>query len=405
MEEKLKGIIELVEDSINTDYPDLAVEAMFNPDKRLELRKRILSDHKKILSEDTVDTILAEIVGLGYFEDLIRDEEITDIGWNGTDLWVETSQYKEKIVDVKMDERYIRRIIQRFANYAHQDFSEKNPILDTQLGNIRINAVHNVISTVGTTMSMRHARNRLVLTKENWHTFAKMSVYELFEDLFKVGINVVITGEVGTGKTELQKLLIGFVPDKEKLIMIEDTLETHLKDIYPEKDIISWLVPPGFSHTQMIKASLRNNPKYVVLSEARDAAIYEIHQSVLTGHKIILTAHAVDARAFIPRMIGMTKQEYDVDERTLEMELLKYYNIGVHIEKRLIDGKMHRYIDEVVEYTENGLLTLYKQVIIEGEDTIEIEESFGLLSQEMVDLLKNHNIHSKWNNQIPKKGG
>lgn len=395
--------IKFIEDAIDQEYPQLAVEAMFNQAKRDELKACLLKDYKKLSGKD-VDDALAELVGLGIFEELIKDELITDIGWNGTDLWIKTSQKKYLYNgEENIDDKYIKKIIQRFANYAHQDFSDKNPILNAQLGNIRINAVHQSISPSGVTMSMRHARSKLVLTDENWPQFANPEVYKLFEDIFKIGANVVITGEVGTGKTELQKLLIGLIPDDYKIMMLEDTPETHIKEIYPEKDVYSWLIPESVSHTQMIKETMRNDPDYVILSEARDQAIYEIHQSVLTGHKIILTAHAQDAHAFPARMIGMSKQGFNVDEKMLLQEIYEYYNIGIHVKKRVINHKTIRYLQEVVEYSKNGLKTLYRQRLVQskyGSEDYEFEESFAKLESSLVELTEEYGFKLRWNEKV-----
>ncbi|AMC92806.1 hypothetical protein AOC36_02040 [Erysipelothrix larvae] len=395
----------VIEDSINTDYPELSVKALFDKQARETLRINLIKDHKGRLSEDASHRILSEIVGLGFFEELIKDESITDIGYNGTDLWVKTSDTKRRMHHPDLNEAYILKIIQRFSNYVHQEFSEKSPILNAQLDNIRINAIHRKLSPTGTTMSMRHARNRLVLTHENWHQFAHDAVFDLLDLCLKIGINLVITGEVGTGKTELQKLLIGSIPDDFKLIMVEDTLETHLKDIYPDKDILSWLVAPGFSHTQFIKEALRNDPVYTVLSEARDHAIYEIHQSVLSGHKILLTAHSVNARAFIPRMIGMTKQKFHVDEASLKQEILRYYDFGIHLDKRTVHGKTLRFISEVVEYTDAGLQTLYSKDVTIDPQTQHLSETqqFYPLSDAMVDRLYKYGYSPQWNERIKER--
>lgn len=399
----IKAIMSTIDDSINKKYPALAVQALFDADARETLRKYILKDHKLVLSEEDSYKVISELVGLGYFDELVKDESVTDIGWNGTALWVKTSDDKKRIEHPDLNEAYILKVVQRFANFIHQDFSEKNPILNAQLGNIRINAMHRVVSPVGTTMSMRHARNRLVLTPENWHNTANIRLYHLLDLMVKIGVNLVITGTVGTGKTELQKLLIGSTEPETKIVMVEDTLETHLKDIYPEKDILSWLIAPGYSATDFVKQALRNDPTYNVLSEARDQVIYEIHQSVLSGHKILLTGHAENARAFVPRMIGMTKQGYDVDADALRDEILRYYDIGIHLKRRTINGKTYRFIAEVVEYTKEGLVTLYERKLYyypdaeNEEDRIVIKENFGRLSDDWVERLQEHGYTTDWN--------
>ncbi|MFP3355408.1 ATPase, T2SS/T4P/T4SS family, partial [Pseudoalteromonas sp. SIMBA_153] len=77
---------------------------------------------------------------------------------------------------------------------------------------------------------------RLALRKDNFDAFAPMDIFNLFEAIIASKSNVTISGPTGTGKTELQKLLLSHVPYKEKVIMIEDTPESHVKILYPEKN-------------------------------------------------------------------------------------------------------------------------------------------------------------------------
>jgi len=180
-----------------------------------------------------------------------------------------------------------------------------------------VNAVHRSVSPFGTTLALRFSESKLVLNYQNFSDFAPPNVLNLLEAMVKTRGNIVISGETGSGKTELQKFLTGFIPFEEKIVLIEDTADSRLKEIYPEKDINSWISSEIVSFTDLIKAALRNNPTWIILSETRGKEAYEMLQAVLSGHKMITTLHAVDVRAIPKRFVNMIKIGYSVDESSV----------------------------------------------------------------------------------------
>lgn len=391
---------ELVNDSVIKQHSEMAVAALFDNDKRKELEDILRRDFRHV-SKENLEAIMSEIIGLGKFEELIMDENVTDLGFNGTELWIETNSGKETYDDMGIDEHYINRIVQRFANYAHRDFSEKSPLLNAQLGNIRISATHRSVSIAGTSMSMRHARARLVLHKDNFNHLADPEVYNLLETFVKSGSNILIDGVVGTAKTELTKLLIGFIEDREKIIMIEDTPETHIKTIYPSKDVLNWILLDSMTPSDLIAQAKRNNPVHVILTEARDHAVFEIHQSVKAGFRIMLSIHSEDAKSVPSVMIDLMKQKYKVDEERMFEEIKKYYDLGIHMEKRVLaDGRMIRFISEIVEYTPDGLNTLFERRLDESRGNVFTDTFPNDISEYKQQLMRERRIEPTWSKMV-----
>ncbi|WP_166082296.1 ATPase, T2SS/T4P/T4SS family [Erysipelothrix anatis] len=388
----------LIEDAIKQHYPKEAVDALMDQSKRDHLQKTLQDDFKTI-KQEVMNHIIEDIVGLGKFQEFLLDENVTDIGFNGTDLWIETTEKKFKVDDPEIDEAYVHRIVQRFANYAHVDWTEKNPRLNTQLGNIRISATDKSISPGGITMSMRHARAKLKISKDNFSSMADMAVYELLEAFVKSGSNFIVDGIVGSGKTELMKMMIGWIPDQEKIIMIEDTLETHIKTIYPLKDVYNWQLLDSLEPFDLIMHAKRNNPTHVILTEALDHAMYQIHQSVKAGFKIMVSLHAFDAKSVPNVMIDFMRLKYDVPEERMRDEIYHHYDLGIHTDKRdLSDGSKVRWINEIVEYTPDGLKTLYKRVLDESSGEPVFVDSFeGKVSFQKMESMNERGIKCEWN--------
>lgn len=384
-------ILKNLQESLIQSHAELIVKGLLDSAAREELKSVVLKDFQYEVNgnEKVAEYIVQETVGTGIIEEILRDESVTDIGYNGTDLIIETNDKKMKYTgNRKITEDYIIRIIQKFANANGKDFTPKNPILDGKFGNIRINAVHGQISTAGTTMSLRVVRPRLALRKDNFSDFAPEFMYEFFEKFIKLRTNIVISGETGTGKTEFQKLLASFIDFKHKIVLIEDTAETFLKEMFPDKDILSWLTSANVTITDLIKAALRNNPRWILVSETRGQEAYEMIQAVLSGHHIVTSLHAINARAIPKRLINMSKMGYIVSEEALEGDIRKYFNFGVHIKRVEHQNRIVRYLDEVIEFNEYKDKTIFKQRFNNGNFICET----GSISKELNDLLSEKGI-------------
>lgn len=377
--ERLKSIRE---DLIN-NYSAEFLEALANDEVRKKLVQIVLKEHGGIFKKDleVAEYIVRECIGTGIIEKIMQDDSITDVGWNGTKLSVETNDEKYLIEGSRLGitSEYIESVISKYATVNEKAFNTGNPTLDGMYKNVRISAVHEDNSPNGATISMRVARPRLALNQSNFKDFAPDHILDLFEKMVKTKANICISGETGTGKTELQKLLLSFVDDHERIIMIEDVQETHAKELFPDKDIYSWLTTPKRDISHLVKQALRNNPRWIIISETRSSEAYQMLQAVLSGHHIITTLHAISARAIPRRFVNMSAMGYKINEQSVEDDINRYFDFGVHIKKAVIDGKVYRYLNEIVEFNELGSTTVFEQKFISGKFVFEdgqLSESF-----------------------------
>ena len=359
-----------IRDTLIQTHAGLVIRGMMDKEARSQLEDVIRREYKTQTGghEDLVEYIARETVGTGVIEDIMEnDKSVTDIGYNGSHLIVESSDRKTIYSDAAgVDDNYIVRLVNKFAHANGRDFTEKNPIFDGTYDNVRINAMFSSNTVDGVTMSLRVVRPMLALTKETFTTFAPMYIYDLLEAFVLAKGNFVIAGETGTGKTELQKLLASFIPFSERVVLIEDVAETFLKEMFPDKDIFSWLTSQDITITHLVKAALRNNPRWILVSETRGQEAYEMIQAVLSGHSIITTLHAVNARAIPKRMINMAKMGYEFSEEGLESDIRRYFDFGVHIIRSEYKGKTLRYLNEIVFYDNDGDHTIFKQDFTQG---------------------------------------
>ena len=371
----------------------LMMEAMTDDTAKAKLRDVILSTHrakfnKSYSAEDNADYITDELVGTGLIERLIEtDDTITDIEWDGHHLTVISN---DSIVlaegsSLYITEDYVNRLIQKFVVINESDFTPNQALFNGMYGNMRMSATHKSTSPYGTTFSLRVSKSRLALNESNWTGFAPAFVLEWFRVLIMSRVNVVIAGETGAGKTELQKFLLGLAEPLEKFYVIEDVLESHLKELYPDRRIFSTLTNAKYTIGDHVKHALRNNPEWIVVAETRSSEAYEMLQAVLSGHNIITTVHAIDARAIPHRFINMCLSGYTVSEKMLHEDIYRYFDLGIHIKRARYKNKIYRYLSELVEYNPDGTATtLFKQMFRDGEFHI---KKIGSFSDEVHDKI------------------
>lgn len=368
--------VEQIRKALIESHAELVVQGMLDQDVRASLERIVKKDFKAATKDnpDVIAYVVRETIGTGVIEEILQDPSITDIGYNGKELIIETNDSKQRFdTNFEISEAYIVRLVNKFANANDKEFTAKSPIFDGRFQNVRINAVHsqNTAPESGTTMALRVVRPRLALTKDNFQGFAPMFMYDFFRAAAITRANMVISGTTGTGKTELHKLIAGFIPFDDRILLIEDTPETFMKEMFPDKDVYSWVTSDGVNVTQLIKAGLRNHPTWIMVTETRGQEAYEMIQAVLSGHSIITSLHSAEARAIPSRFINMAKMGYELSEDALKHDIRMYFDFGIHIRKAKYHGHVIRYLSEIIEFNPDGDKTVFKQRFVDGVFTFE----------------------------------
>ena len=287
----------------------------------------------------------------GVFWKYLRMPEVTDVDYNGKDLWITDLKRGRYLAKEKLDEQFISMFTHHISNCVNRQFNNANKVLEADTREMRISVIHESAAATGVSICIRKSpcvvRNSIArILKEK---YCPERMLHLLLNCVAGGMNFVFGGEPGAGKTECAKFFMQFIPKEERVITIEDSLEIHYGEINPGADAVELRVGPGFSYTDAIKASLRQNPKWLVLSEARSVEVTSLLEQWSTGVNGFTTIHLDDVRKLPDRIQNMMGDSRDIER--MENRIYRYVNVGILIRRvRRPDGTIHRYMDQLCFY-------------------------------------------------------
>ncbi len=305
----------------------------------------------------------------GPLRSYVEDDEITDIDFNGRDLWLtNTANERVKVQEHGVTKEFIEKFSHYIANNVSKAFNKVENLLEADTGTLRISIVHESSAISGRSVCIRKTLPSVRMTIERMikDEYCSTKILGLLINCVNARMNFVFCGEPGVGKTEAIKFFSQYILGNERVITIEDTPELHYREINPDKDCVELMVSDGFSYTKAIKTSLRQNPKWLMLSEARSVEVKYLLESLSTGIRGFTTIHTDDVRKIPDRILNMMASRTDADR--MENDIYMFLDVGVLIRKKLMkDGKVRRYIDQVCFFYRNDSRNIIFPVVLNGE--------------------------------------
>jgi type II/IV secretion system protein len=302
-----------------------------------------------------MDGSIFDKLDFGPFRQLLENDDITDISYdNNGQIWIRSLTQGSMRVEISgATPEFVEKLAFQCSNVMGTTFNNAKPFLDAESAELRLNFVHPSIATNGIALVIRKTPAKIRLNKEklvNEEYFTE-DIHNFLIKCVEGHCNIIVAGETGSGKTEFVKYLASHTKQNEKIITIEDTLELHLDKIFPQRDIVAMKTNNVASYTDVLVTCMRQNPKWILLSEVRSAeAVSAVRNSISSGHNILSTIHADKAASIPYRLYSLMESDLDVDQ--FLNTIYRYIQIGVHI-KAYYSQKykaFHREVDEVTEF-------------------------------------------------------
>ncbi|MBU3968063.1 MAG: type II/IV secretion system ATPase subunit [Euryarchaeota archaeon] len=277
------------------------------------------------LTPDEINTfsdILAKYTtGLGILEDVLSDERVTDVYVNSpadiNPVHIAVDG-EECISNIYLSQDDIDSMITRFRAISGRPFGEANPVLDMDLSEFktRVSVIGNPLAAGGLAYAFRkHANNPWTLPKLiNMGSITPLAA-GLLSFLIDGQSSILVAGGVGAGKTSLLSAMLLEIPQKYRILTIEDTPELPIEGLQK----LGWKIQGmhtksavGGSEAEIapemaLRAALRMGNSTLVLGEVRGPEVkvlYEAMQVGTAGNSVIGTIHGASTRAVFERIVN-----------------------------------------------------------------------------------------------------
>jgi pilus assembly protein CpaF len=285
-------------------------------------------------------------------EHLILDPDISEIMVNGPErVFIEKAGHLQAVPDVKLTPESLNVAVKNIARRLGDDISEAKPILDSRLPDgSRVAAVIPPCSIYGVSLTIR---------KFNSHKFKMKDLIELgtvtdelarqLAQFVLQRKNILICGGTGSGKTTLANGLMQFIPNDERIVLIEDTAEIQIQ----KENVVRFEARreqnglPAITIRDLLKATLRHRPDRIIVGEIRGGEAFDLLQLLNTGHSgTISTVHANSAAQGISRFTTCVLQSgIEMPYAAIKANIAESLNIIIQIDRR----PGYRFVSEVLE--------------------------------------------------------
>ena len=293
-------------------------------------------------------------IDFGPLKPYLEDDDITDISYdNDGQIHLKTlSKGIFRIDNPAINNAFMEKLAFQCSNVMGKTFNMAHPFLDAESAELRLAFIHESVARNGVACVVRKTPAKIRLQKEKIvaDKYVELDIVEFLEQCVLGHCNMIVSGETGSGKTELVKYLASKIAENEKIITIEDTLELHLDRIFPHRDIVSMKTNNIASYTDILEACMRQNPKWILLSEVRSAeAVLAVRNSISSGHYILSTIHADKASSIPNRLYSLLESNQDLDQ--FMSSICRYIQLGIYV-RGYTDKATHNFKREIAEVTE-----------------------------------------------------
>jgi pilus assembly protein CpaF len=385
--------------------PALAKEVKSTVDRVLRREDMKISPIER---QKFVDEVMSDTLGYGPLDSPLSDPTITEVMCNAyDDIWIEREGLVEQSDLSFADEEQYHQVIQKIVTGVGRRVDESSPMVDARLPDgSRVNAIVPPLALRGAVLTIRKFSETPYTAKDlvNFGTFS-IDFVHLMDACVRGKLNILVSGGTGTGKTTLLNVLSSFIPERERILTIEDAAELKLQQIH----VVSLEARPANAEgkgevriRELVRNALRMRPDRIVVGEVRGAEALDMLQAMNTGHEgSLTTVHANTPRDALSRLETMVLMAgFDLPVRAIREQVASALNVIVQLERQT-DGSRKVTSVQEIQGLEGDTILLQEifrfrsNITSEGRQVGQLE-STGLRPK-FLDKLKSHGV------EIPAK--
>ena len=345
-------LLKLKDYLVNSVAPEMQNQSALKLADRASIRNLVSDGYARIkpglnpeIREQILDAALAELVGYGPLELLLSDTEISEIMVNGPKHVFVERNGEVLETDVQFDDdNHLLRIIDRIVSPLGRRVDSDNPTADARLPDgSRVNVVIPPVAVDGPHVTIRKFL-QTKMTMDDLVAMDALTAYmaKFLEACVVTRLNILVTGNTSSGKTTVLNALSGFIPERERIVTIEDAVELKLKQrhvVRLETKLANVDGSGAVGVRELVRNALRMRPDRIVVGEVRGGEAMDMLQAMNTGHTGSLTTlHANSPRDGTSRLETMSMMAgLDMPLQAIRKQIAAAINLIVHL-ARLPDG-------------------------------------------------------------------
>ena len=282
---------------------------------------------------------------------LLEAETVSEIMVNpDSSVWVEESGQIQLLPGIRFDDGALQTGLEVIANRFGKKLNADSPIMNLRLPDgSRMAAMIPPVVNPRPVMTIRKFTSRnFTLTSLVQRGMLTEEQAATLTEAVREGQNILIAGGTGSGKTTLLNVLADAIPKNDRILIIEDTAELHIR----KPHIVSAESQMDTHRSQitfddLLKAVLRHRPDRIIVGEVRGPEARTLLDAMNTGHRgTLATIHASSAREALHRLGTLAlRGDAHADAGRIKEEVQRCLNIVIHIAR--VDGK--RFVREINE--------------------------------------------------------
>ena len=273
-------------------------------------------------------------------EALLLDESVSEIMGNpDASWWYERDGIMCQEATISFDAGKLRTGLEVIANQLGKKLDEDNPLLHAQLPDgSRMAAVIPPVVRPAPALTIRKFTSRHYTVDD---LIARGTLTRPLADFLaeqiRIGKTLLISGGTGTGKTTLLRILADFIPEHDRIVVIEDTSELQIQkpNIVPT-ECQTDTFKANISFDDLLKSALRWRPDRIILGEVRGIEARTLLDSFNTGHAgSLATIHANSAEKALRRFANLVMRSHaQTTFSDTEAEIGEAVDFVVHVERQ-----------------------------------------------------------------------
>ena len=323
---------------------------------------------------------------LDILQELIEDDEITEIMINGTsNIFLEKNgviyESDKRFVSASRLEDVIQQIVSKINRYVN----EASPIVDARLEDgSRVNVVLKPVAINGPILTIRKfPKEKLTMDRLIEGGSITKEAAEFLQKAVISKMNIFICGGTGSGKTTFLNALSDYIPSDERIITIEDNAELQVKidNLVSLEARNSNIEGKGaITIGNLVKNALRMRPDRVILGEIRQGEeTLELMNVMLNGHSgSMSTGHGNNVSDMLKRLeVLMSSAETNVPLDAVRGQISAAIDVIIHLGRLRDKSRKVLQISEILDAKDGGIET---NILYEfQEEGVENEKIIGRL--------------------------